>query len=577
MKIITLCLFFIIRIFISLILIVNCTGSSLGDVLHATNKDEVINPQNDLINSHKKHYSNLKDGNVLEDSLSCHYPFSHLYRWPIEETSYEIACTQEVEAFEFGDFYTGEEITINEQTGVLTIFPNENPIDIMKVIVVYSKEVVFQFSISIDGNNDMIIPGLHYNYTSYSQYNCHDSFINPEIPIIDNIYTPSFYGYKDINDISILFPNLNFIIPFTFYLSWNMTITEDNDYIFYISNYDTVELYIDDIKVIYEYKICSKEIFTINGTIHLNKGNHQVLAFTESYSDSYNNYIYLIYYGKVNTPIDRFPLPTTYYDNNFKPVLELTSDKYYYSLELNSYVRINLYVNEGNRIKCSCLEQLPNGLNFNFDYTKIEGIPTIIQEVELYHISCRNVYSITNYIEISIEIKGGYRNGLLAYYTKAKVNFDEECKTIYDIVDDNNNEEKGEILVSRHEYSLNHSVTTIGRFSDLPIDMNGEFSLIMNGFIRFRRKGNYSLKITNSDTFLLKIGRGINIFNAKCQNIANSIYYYYIKDGLYPFVLKYTNNYFIPHIDIDIELYGNEVRYDLYYSINYYYYYLFCI
>lgn len=67
MKIITLCLFFIIRIFISLILIVNCTGSSLGDVLHTTNKDEVINPQNDLINSHKKHYSNLKDGNIYSN------------------------------------------------------------------------------------------------------------------------------------------------------------------------------------------------------------------------------------------------------------------------------------------------------------------------------------------------------------------------------------------------------------------------------------------------------------------------------------------------------------------------------
>lgn len=568
MKFIILYLFIIIRIFIFVIIIVNYTGYSLGDVIHSTNKDEVITFQNDLINSHKKHYTNLKDDSVFDEALSCHYPFSHLYRWPIEETSFEITCTQEVEAFEFGDFYTEEEIKINEQTGVLTIFPNQNPTGIMKVIVVYSKEVVFQFSISIDGNNDMIVPGLHYNYTYYSQYNCHDSFINPEIPIINNIYTPSFYGYKDINDFSLLFPNLNFIIPFTFYLSWNMTITEDDDYIFYISNYDSVELYIDDIKVIDGYKICSTELFTINGTIHLNKGNHKVFALTESYSDSYNNYIYLIYYGKVNTPIDRFPLHTTYYDNDFKPVLELTSSKYYYSLELNSYVRIYLYVKEGIRLKCSCLEQLPNGLNFNFDYTKIEGIPTVIQEVELYHISCRNVYSITNYIEISIEIKGGYRNGLLTYYTKPEMNFDEECKTIYDIdIDNNNIEEKGKVLVSRHEYSLNHSVISNGRFSDLPIDMNGEFSLIMKGFIKFRRRGNYSLKITNSDTFLLKIGREINIFNAKCQNIINSTYYYYIKDGLYPFVLKYTNNYYTPHIDIDIELYGNEVKYDLYYSI----------
>lgn len=498
--------------------------------------------------------------------LRCHYPFSHLFRWPVYVTKYDINCNQVADKFEFvsdnsRSDNTTASITIDESSGLLTITPGEPPFEVKNTVTVYAGNKSYEFEIRIDGTNNIDTPGIHYNYTTYLQHNCHKPWINPNNPRKNNAYTPTFHGYENLGEFGDLFPDVRYI-PYTLYITWNMTINEEDDYSFYISIYDTAELYVDGVKIIDGFQICSTDIVYLNGTVHLSKARHSFLAFVESYTATSNDAYFVIHYSKTSRPTERYPLPALYWDDLYTPVLELSSDRDYYLFLENARSSIALSVSDGYRLNCSCQEELPKGLSFNWDYVYIEGYPEEAQEKKYYHVSCMNIHSVTNVIEFSIEVKANIRTGLIAYYTKPKEAFDEQCFTVYDPERDDT-----DIYIVRHEDNTHHNVTVNGTFPDLPIDLTGEYSMILKGFVIIKKSGNYKIVVKNSDAIVFTVGDYISLTFAICRDTTTTDVDVYLDASAYPFYIGYTNNLYEPYMDLKFMLDGEEADCEYIYSI----------
>lgn len=506
--------------------------------------------------------------------LECHYPFIYFYRYPTSKLQYAVSCNKKVSLFKL-DSGNPDILSVAAGSGKLTITPpadSKSQVETINAIIkaTTSDDEVYEIKLTIEGNNTLVSNGLHYNFTSFTTHNCHNPWSNPIGAVEGNTITNTFKGYSTPSEFDDLFPLARYI-PYTLYLTWNMTIDEEDDYTFYISMYDTVQLSIDNYTVVDEFQICSKEIQEVKGDIHLTKGKHSVLLFIESYTDSVDHNYFLIYYGKTSDPITRLPIPTEFINDEFDPVVGLSSSNYEFKLLKDAETTIEFTVQSGGAassfIECYSLETLPEGLEIDWNYLRIIGNPKQVQQAKTYHYQCKNVYSISNIITFTIEVTDNITPGLLAYYMKAN-EFDQHCMTIYEPGKSDN-----QLLIVRREFELNHVTLINERWYDLLPDFINEFSLVLKGYIKFPVGGKVTIHTKHSDSINIMIGE-IGLLHTQCENIRIDDYAYDIAAGIYPIYLGYTNNYYTPYMEIAFLIDNEEIEYELFYGIYIYYYYL---